>query len=654
MKKILVIAALFLGLVSCEETMKIEKADVNPVAEISFDGESVFDGSIAVEFEKSVKLSFTASGVSYIELCTPEGWSSSTSMDTNTITLTAPKYSNKSAAQSGTVLVKIFDGAGGHIERSFEVSAFECDLDFGVVTPDILSLVKFSLGSKTWFVCDMTGNVGSFNFELPNGWTAEKTEDGFVITAPVWTPGSGLDQDGTVSVTPVSYSGTPYSDKKVSFSVHVDEKATFQFTTPGSYTFEFGATQTIDMVVAGIKTVDAVQAPQGWTVDYSKLIDEGKVTVTAPAESSSFIGIGALSFTATQQGLETSITSEGDVTIRLRGVNSREDLLAFREVHGATGDVIPDYTLLAPWLVNGELKLNADISLGEEDMYQAIKAYFIHHLYVPINGNGHTLTANFKGNKSCLGLFQHVHKDIHDLNIAGSFELEASASAGVVAAIAQQNNNADVTITRVNSSATIIFSGLGAASGSRAGGLFASAQSNKTLKLVDCTVSGDIILNQCPNQAGGIIATGTNDGKGGTGCVSIEGCTFSGRMAYNEVETSTAHYTNARIGGIIGSQERYGVIKNCNFTGSIDMYLGGSALFTNTGGGVGGIMGRCNAETSGYTMATTMTGCKSQGAINIYSPAASERLANFGQTIGVNLGTCTPENCTENTTISTK
>lgn len=652
MKKIFVFAALVFGLVSCEETMKIETVKANPEAEISFDGESIFDGNIVVEYEKSVTFSFISSGVSYIQLSTPEGWSAFTSMDTNTITLTAPAYSNLSAEQSGTVIVKIFDGSGSHIEKSFNVAAFECDLDFSVRTPDILSKLNFSLGSKTWFICDMTGNVGSFNFELPNGWTGEKTDEGFVVTAPIWTPGSGLDQDGTVGVTPVSYSGTAYPDKKVSFDVRVDEKATFQFAVPGSYTFEFGSTQTIDMVVAGIKSIDSVQAPEGWTVDYSKLIDEGKVTVTAPLETAQFNGIGALSFTATQQGIETSVSSDGDVTIRLRGVNSKEDLLAFREVHGATGDVIPDYSLLQPWLVDGELTLNADIELGEEDMYQAIKAYFIHHLYVPINGKGHTITANFKGDRACLGLFQHVHKDIHDLNIAGSFEI--TTVAGVVSAIAQQNNNADVTVTRVNSSATIIYSGLGGSTSARAGGLFCSAQSNKTLRIVDCTVSGDIILNQCPNQAGGIMATGTNDGKGGTGLVSIEGCTFSGRIIYNEAGTTTGHYSSARIGGIIGSQERNGSITNCNFTGSMDFYLGGAAMFTGNGGGVGGIMGRCNAETSGYVMHTVMTGCNSNGTITLHSPAASEKIANFGQTIGVNLGTCTPESCTENTTISTK
>lgn len=653
MKKILVIAALFIGLVSCEETMKIEQVKAIPEAEISLDGESVFDGSIVVEYEKSVSFAFTSSGVSYIELCTPEGWSSSTSMDTNTITLTAPSYSNLSAAQSGTVIVKIFDGSGAHIEKSFNVSAFECELDFSVRTPDILSIINFSLGSKTWFICDMTGNVGSFNFELPNGWTGEKTAEGFVVTAPIWTPGSGLDQDGTIGVTPVSYSGTAFADKKVSFDVHVDEKATFQFAAPGAYTFEYGSTQTIDMIVAGIKSIDGLVAPMGWTIDYSKLMDEGKIIVTAPLETVDFYeGIGALAIAATQQGIEMPVSSEGEVTLRLRGVNSREDLLAFRDVHGATGDVIPDYTALQPWLVNGELTLNADIELGEEDMYQAIKAYFIHHLYVPINGKGHTITANFKGDRACLGLFQHIHKDIHDLNISGSFEL--STTAGVVAALGQQSSGSDVTISRVNSNATVIYSGPSATSGARAGGLLSSAQANKTLRIVDCTVSGDIILNQCPNQAGGIIATGTNDGKGGTGLVSIEGCTFSGKIIYNEAGTSTAHYTSSRIGGIIGSQERNGSITNCNFNGSIDIYLGGTAMYTNTGGGVGGIMGRCNAVTSGYVMNTVMTGCNSNGTITIHSPAASEKLANFGPLIGVNLGTCIPEACTENTIISTK
>ena len=652
MKKIFILATLALCFASCEETMIIEKTAPDPKAEITLDGSLIEGSSIAVEYEKSVTLAFTSSSVSYIELTAPAGWTAFTSMDTNTLTITAPKYSDASAEPSGTVLVKIFDGAGSHIEQSFSVSAFECDLEFGVVTPELLSTVDFSLGSKAWFVCDMTANVGSFSFDLPSGWVAEKTDNGFVVTAPVWTAGSGLDQDGTIGVTPVSYAGTVYPDKKVTFGVHVNDKATFQFATPGAVTFEFGKTRTIELITAGIKSIDSFTAPKGWKVDYSKLISDSKIEVTAPAETDDFEGIGALQFTATQQGIETSVTSEGEVTLRLRGVSSKEDLLAFRDVHGATGDVIPDYTALEPWLVDGELKFNADIELGEEDMYQEIKAYFIHHMYVPINGNGHTLTVNFKGNRACLAIFQHVHKDVHDLNIAGSFEMQSNTSASVVASLAQQTSAANVTISRVNSSATIIFSGMGAVSGARAGGLLTSAPGNYTTKIVDCTVSGDIILNQCPNQAGGIIATGTNDGKGGTGLLSLEGCTFSGKMIYNAGETSSAHYTSARIGGIIGSQERNGAINNCNFTGSIDMYMAGSAMFTNTGGGIGGIMGRCNAETSGYIMTTAMSGCNSEGTITIHNTAASERTANIGPLIGVNLGTCNPSNCTENTNIS--
>jgi len=334
-------------------------------------------------------------------------------------------------------------------------------------------------------------------------------------------------------------------------------------------------------------------------------------------------------------------------------VNSREDLLAFREVHGATGDVVPDYTLLAPWLIDGELYFNDDIEIFEEDMYQEIKAYFIHHLYVPINGNGHTWTAHFVGDRSCLGLFQHIHKSVHDLNIAGSFECTYSDYSWV-ASLGQQNSSADVKITNVNSSATIIYNAKGATSGARVGGLICFAGSNMTLRITNCTVSGDIILNQCPNQAGGILATGTSDGKGGTGLVVLDGCTFSGRIIYNQNGTSTSHYTNARIGGIMGSQERDGDMFNCTFSGSIDMYLGGTALFTNTGGGVGGMIGRVNAETSGYTMHTDMTDCNSGGTITIHKAAASERLNQFQSLIGNNLGTCDPVNCTATTVISTK
>lgn len=654
MKKIFALALLVLGVASCEDTTFIERTAADPQAEITLDGQSVEGGNVAVEFQSSVTLKFTSSGVSYIKLETPLGWESTTSMDTKTIILTAPDYSDEYAEISGPVTIKIFDGTGKHIEKNFNVSAFECDLDFKIVSPDILSIINFSLGSKTWFVCDMTANVGSFNFSLPNGWKGEKSEQGFVVTAPVWTPESGFDQDGTITVTPVSYSGKTFEEKTASFNVHVDEKATFQFASPGTLTFNFGETQIIEFIAAGIKSIDECIAPEGWTVDYSGILDEGIIVVTAPEESRDLHGIGELKLKATQQGIEIPVESEGEVILRLRGVNSKEDLLAFREVHGATGDVVPDFTKLAPWLIDGELYFNTDIELGEDDMYSN-KAYFIHHMYAAINGNGHTLTANFKGQAACLGLFQHVHKDVHDLNIAGSFELSNTSGTGVVAALGQQSTNADVTISNVNSSATVIFNGVSATNGSRAGGLLTKAQSNRTTRIVNCTVSGDIILNQCPNQAGGIIATGTDDGKNGTGLLSIEDCTFSGDIIYNAEGTSTAHYSSARIGGIIGSQERNGIIKDCAFTGNIEMYMGGKAMFTGTGGGIAGIMGRCNAETSGYVMHTEMSGCHAGGTITLHGTAGSEKTDNVHGLIGVNLGTCTPDGtCEDETVISIK
>ena len=190
--------------VSCEDTLKIEEGPIDPKVDVTLDGESVIDGNINVEYELSVRLNFTCSGVSMVKAEMPEGWRSTTSMTNKTIDIYAPAYSDLSAVQSGDVTIKAYDGTGSFITKAIHVSAFECKPGCSIVSPDITNVVKFTLGSKIWFVCDMTANIGDFNFTLPKGWTAERTETGFAVCAPVYTPESGDEQDGTVDIVPIS------------------------------------------------------------------------------------------------------------------------------------------------------------------------------------------------------------------------------------------------------------------------------------------------------------------------------------------------------------------------------------------------------------------------------------------------------------------
>ncbi|MBQ7517855.1 MAG: hypothetical protein IJU13_05450 [Bacteroidales bacterium] len=674
--------------------MKIEEAPIDPQVDVFYQGHSILGAECDVEFEQSVVLDFTCKGVSMVKAEMPRGWKSVTSMSNNTLTLTAPAYSDKSAAKTGEVTVKAYDGTGSFLTRSFRVSAMESGgMTFSVVSPSIASTVSFTMGKKILFNCNMSSNIGNFNFTLPTGWTAQWTEQGFSVTAPVYTPTSGDAQSGTIQVVPVTWSGVAHPELKVSVPVEVTQNATFQFEDPGKCSFTYGQTQEIAMICKGVQSIVSCNAPAGWTVDYSQLISGGFVRVTAPAKASMTVGRGNLSFTATQVGSSVNITSEGEMILRLYGLNDADDVREFTDAYGNKSDT-PTYSgeTIAPYLVNGELTLNADITIPSNCI--AWGAYWLKRLMIPLNGNGHTLTISTQQAERG-GLFQNVCQNVHDLNISGTVECTGGDDKNIRAGSLASFVSADgITIKNVRSNVNIKANNNIQGQVLYIGGLVSLlndiVSQPKKLTFDNCHFTGTITTTKSVEAVGGILGAGgmgaeitfrncsssaviTCTGRGvkgiggiagGTGTSTnpgevlyIYGCTFSGTINY----VSDGNY-NTRIGGILGNVERGTEMAACTFSGTINADMKGKNYFGSDPNyrGIGGIIGRDAAPVADYpnlNARAILDECISNGTISITqsgdTPAVNA--SHVGQITGLQINfteSHSENNCTSTSTIN--
>ena len=401
------------------------------------------------------------------------------------------------------------------------------------------------------------------------------------------------------------------------------------------YSFNYGTPQ--DLVPESYDYIASIKVdskPAGWEIEWNT----DRFEVTPPTQAD----IQATPQTVVPEGVfavtlksAAGHTRQVEIPVRLYGINSLDDLLAFREKHGATGTLdaskvaaLP--TTCADYLVGGSLMLNADITLARSTMYSAIPAYFIHHLYVPLNGNNRTITADYKSSLAVCALFQFLHENVSNLNIAGTFDSEYTSGVAQFASLAIQAAKDGIVIENVNSTAELKYN---SGSGGIIGGIIARVVRNCKATIHNCTFSGTIDVYNGVSQMGGIIALGTDDTTiNEDDRTDIDNCVFSGNINYR----STTH-GNSRIGGIMGSNERYGQITNCTNSGNININLYGSTMVSSNGRGVGGILGRCNAPASGYTMETTVNNNVFSGTITVTN-GPSEKSDSYGKIIGTDLG----------------
>ena len=401
MKRILMAAFCIFAIAACEKE-RFDIQEPNPVLDVKLNGESVLETLQIIEYQTSVEYEIEYSGTSRITATPPEGWTAEVKMSSNTVTVTAPEYDHEGAATEGQIEFRAYDGQGGHKQFFMNVAVSEGPMSFKIISPDISVVQQFTMSSRITYQCEISSSVKNFNISVPQGWSTQQRERGqFTIISPSFDSESDV-HSGEVEVVPVSWSGKIDESLAVKFEVNAVEELTFQFEL-GGQSFAYG--QTIDMICSAgaIASVDMTKStvPQGWSVNYDRM-QEGIISVTAPSEGVEHARFGEMSL--------TGIAVTGDeipcntVNLRILGINSTEDMLAFKDAYLNAGDT-------SPYLVDGTLVLNDDIVLGEETM-DATKAYFIKNMDIPIDGKGYTMTVNYSSSLPKCSIFQNLSANV--------------------------------------------------------------------------------------------------------------------------------------------------------------------------------------------------------------------------------------------------
>ena len=607
---------------------------------------------IRIDYETSQTLSFTYEDISRIVATAPQGWVAQVKMSggDGTLKISAPKYGEESVP-SGDIVLKLYDGSGSFSEKKFPVYAVEGELEFEIQDFDFSAVSEFTLGSRTTVKFNCSPSFKNIEFDLPAGWKAiEKTRGTFTIIAPDLSVESG-DAEGTVTVTPVSWGGQKSMELARSFAVHVDAtKPTFQFVEEET-TFVYGETREIEITAKGLKDLGTPEAPAGWTIDWSGVMD-GIVKVTAPAkDAEGAVGTGTLVLNAVSNTDNSAISSNASV-IRLYGINSAKELLDFRAVYEAEDMNEPntDETALAKWLVDGVLTLNDDFTLTTDMLTN--KAFIIKTLNIPLEGNNHTITLDLQCSAAVAGIFQYTAADVRNLKIAGSISNSYSGGLSYISTlvavpmtclIENVECSADVTY---DVSSSVLYKSI-------VGGIGGYPRSNYAPVFKNCKYSGTITCNNDAFSVGGIV--GCSDvGKPGA-MTTVEGCTFSGNIILNHHSENTA--VTCRMGGILGDLARQATVNDCVSEGTITINANGNRLCSSSAFGVGGLVGRITAPASGYTMAAIIKNAKFTGTIKLNGGAGNEDKARYGQILGCSpnenaTNILTKENWTEEGTIS--
>ncbi|MCQ2152381.1 MAG: hypothetical protein MJY70_04940 [Bacteroidales bacterium] len=457
---------------------------------------------------------------------------------------------------------------------------------------------------------------------------------------------------------------------------------TVDFGVTGVQSFNKSAQQDYTVTVAEVVTDLAVEsAPEGWTATLSG----NTLTVKAPADDKT-----ALKGKVVLSAMGGAV--KGELSVRLYGINDADELAAFTTAYGnSTNTPVTSGDTIAPYLVGGEIALNADITIPSEALVYG--AYWLKRLYIPLNGNNHTLTIATKQAERG-GLFQNLGANVRDLKIAGTMECTGGAGKYIrMGSLAGYLSADGVTISNVTSTVDIKANNNTNGETMYIGGIIglydAAISKPVTVRFENCQFNGTItttksveslggILGQaqqgsetyitnCSSSAvitctargikgvGGIVGSGgvtTNPGE----IVYLTGCSYTGTINY----ASDGNY-DTRIGGILGNLERGAELTGCSFTGTINADMKGKAyLAGSTTRGIGGMIGRDTAPNSGYPKMNAkaiLTDCVSNGRISITNSGDSEsdNKSHVGQIIGLQKNKTASHvetNCTATTVIS--
>ncbi|MCR4565875.1 MAG: hypothetical protein K5651_07285 [Bacteroidales bacterium] len=373
--------------------------------------------------------------------------------------------------------------------------------------------------------------------------------------------------------------------------------------------------------LSGVGSATVTACPQGWTA----CISGSTLSVTAPSDD-----------TKALEGI-VSISAGGltkDIPVRLAGINSKADFFTFADAMGrdaaahtaATADAEAYAAALAPYKADGWVCLNCDFTLTQDDFYSNYYAYVLHHIYEPINGNGHTITFDVtaKNTAGLLAFCQYIDQPVKNLNFAGRIVAGKTDANVSVLGISICNG---ATLDNIHSSVDIEIN----KPGNHVSGVFGSVYDATETLIQNCSYSGTTRINAPIQYFGGISAMNAS-GKGANR-VTIRNCNYSGQFIY----ALDNHHNQVRIGGIIGAQERNGVVENCTNSGTMVFDIKGVDIATGSLCGIGGIMGRCNALASGYTMYTKVSDCAFTGSIRLTNVPPTQPRTYINKIVGTPL-----------------
>lgn len=580
-------------------------------------------------------------------------------------------YSASSSYSSGKVSGTIsayqtFDADGFDYEDFAAAGRVQDD---AVALNSLVAFVKVTLGSG-----QTAGNIslsGNKNEAVAGNYTAVVSSDGTIGTV---TPGEGAAQtivcrgeflggysyllttfanatfssgitvsidlgEGKIATKTISESVSTASGKVYEVNMadaEISEIKVNYLLESDTLTFNLGETKEIEIESVNVATVDFDPfGPSGWQTDASNAAS-GKVKITAPA------ALDGIDAAANMKILGTSIsgtTVSDEIIVRLAGINNKEDLIAARDAV-----VSKEEGAIDPYLVDGWLTLNADISITDEDMItKGANRYFFPVLTTPINGQNKTITINSVYDASAVsatpyyGFIQWIKADIKDLKLTGSMEFQnlpkREARVGALAGLIGDTGNEKITIniSNVENSVNFTVTAPTAGNNGRIGGFFgmvAGGAGEPEINIKDCTYSGTLTTNENVREFAGFIGL---LGSGSPGSITtLTNCKFTGKIDYSQ----TVLHGTLRIAGLVGSSERSTTFINCESSGEINVNAGGAELVKDTGG-LAGITGRTNAGVAGVNTTYELTGCTVTSAIKVTNAKNGGSDANYiAQLIG--------------------
>lgn len=460
---------------------------------------------------------------------------------------------------------------------------------------------------------------------------------------------------------------------------------TVDFGVTGVQSFNKSAQQGYTVTVPDVvKDLAVESAPEGWTATLSG----NTLTVKAPADDKA-----ALKGKVVLSAMGGVV--KGELSVRLYGINDADELAAFTTAYGnSTNTPVTSGDTIAPYLVGGEIALNADITIPSKSV--AYGAYWLKRLYIPLNGNNHTLTiATKQANRG--GLFQNLYVNVHDLKIAGTMETTADKATSVscMGSLSSYIGKNGLLIENVSSTVKMTYKSYvnGAKAGYVAGiiGCADDVQEDKieTFTMKNCHFNGSITVLNSALVVGGIFGQGgygmhgyfenctcsaditaTTSGwishtggiVGSTGketnpgeIMTITDCSYSGTITFKQ----NGQYFS-RFGGILGNLERGAELTRCSFTGAMNVDQNKKASYTGTDRAIGGLVGRDVApvETNPNMNAKAIiTDCVAGGTITVTNSADTDAnvLRCVNRIVGLQQNTSASHvetNCTATTVIT--